>query len=80
MISRKIIKFSLALSLYLFFLGNAYALPDAVCGNGKHVGNPHCGSSVSPAPLSEIGTAPLGAGIIIAAGLFGLWRRNSNNI
>lgn len=32
----------------------ANAVPDAVCGNGKHVGNPHC-TNVSPAPVPSFG-------------------------
>ncbi|WP_394209116.1 hypothetical protein [Enterovibrio calviensis] len=46
---------------------NVFALPDAVCGNGKHVGNPHCASS-SSAPVGELGSGLISAGILLIAG------------
>lgn len=56
----------------LFFSSTVFSLPDAVCGNGEHVGNPHCASS-SSAPIKNIGSEIIGAGILFAAGTIGLW-------
>lgn len=30
-------------------------IPDAVCGNGQHTGNPHCGGQVPPPPVIVAG-------------------------
>ncbi len=53
---------------------HSYAVPGAVCGNGKHVGNPHCTSS-SAAPMQEFSSGWLSAGILFAASGLGLYMR-----
>ena len=70
-----IIKLSLS-AILLFCSNTTIALPDAVCGNGEHVGNPHCTSN-SSAPVKHIGSASIGIGILFAAGVVGLlFQRN----
>lgn len=57
-------------------LADKKSLPDAVCGKGLHIGNPHCSSSIiSPAPAGMIGSAPFGASIILSSALYSLWRK-----
>lgn len=67
----------------LSFTSYSYALPDAVCGNGKHVGNPHCsgGGSSSSAPMPNLSANWSGAGILLSATLLGLYirRRDLHN-
>ncbi|MEI8610597.1 hypothetical protein P4S70_17175 [Enterovibrio sp. Hal110] len=57
----------------------AYAVPDAVCGKGKHVGNPHCASS-SSAPMGDFGASAISSGVLLLAGAVGfvLQRRKTN--
>lgn len=48
--------------IFLFLpFSSAFALPDAVCNNGKHVGNPHCTASPSVAPIQAVGAGLWGA-------------------
>ncbi|MFT5879383.1 MAG: hypothetical protein ACI86X_000479 [Moritella sp.] len=53
--------------IVLLFLpfGSAMAIPDAVCGKGKHTGNPHCSSTPSVAPVQAVGAGALGATAIL---------------
>ncbi|KGR36099.1 hypothetical protein ACXZ7R_23060 [Vibrio campbellii] len=68
----------------LFFCSYSHAVPDAVCGNGLHVGNPHCTNysiSSSSAPMPNLSTSGTGAGILLSATLLGLYirRRDLHN-
>ncbi len=59
---------------FLLISTYTYAVPDAVCGNGKHVGNPHCASS-SSAPMGEFSSGILGAALLFSAAGIGLYMR-----
>jgi hypothetical protein len=63
--------------LALAFSTYSFALPDAVCGNGNAVGNPHCNSS-SAAPIGDFASGWLGAGMLVVAGGVGLILRRRN--
>ncbi len=56
------------------------SLPEAVCGKGLHVGNPHCisGSAISPAPNLAVGSAPLSSALLLAGTMYLMWYKNQN--
>ena len=56
------------------------ALPDAVCGKGLHIGNPHCssGSAISPAPNLAVGSAPLSSALLLIGTMYLMWYKNQH--